>query len=116
VKVTAGSPWDRYKKVIKAKINSFVVITEHTDNDSYDLVRVLSVPEGEEATTKTKKLYEIRHKNFLALLKSFSFEGSCHIILEHVSYSLTHVVSSAIYLSVDHLAAIFGQVSCKHDV
>lgn len=113
-KVTAGSPWNRYKKVIEAKVDGFVVIAERRDDESYDLVRVLSVPEGEEASAKTKKLHEIRHENFLTLLESFSFEGSRHIILEHVSYSLAHVVSSAAYPSVDHLAAIFGQVSCKH--
>lgn len=108
----AENPWVLYRKVYEIMIDGFVTVAIHKDK-SHEPVIVRSFREDGASKAKTKKLHEIRHKNVLTLLESFSYKGYRYLILERISVSLVEVVACPHYLTKDELVAFLGQVSSE---
>jgi len=102
------SPWKSYKKVFQLKLDRFITVAVRKEPlRKRVVVKSFSGPDSHE---KLHMLHHIRHDNFVAVLESFSFEGSFYVILERMDISLVQIVASPPYPGEQELAAILGQV------
>ena len=108
------SPWKYFQKHFELKLDGFLTIASRRDAP-FDLVMVKSF-RNSHADEKFKMLHDIRHKNFLEVIRCFSFENDHHIIFEHVPISLAQIVVSPPYPTRLELAAILAQVSTQRNL
>ena len=102
------SPWRSLRSDYELNLGGFVTVASHREKerDSFIVKRF----SGPDMASKLRMLQRIRHANFLSVLQRFSFENSYYVVFDHVSISLTHIVTSPPYLRICELAAILFQV------
>ena len=102
------SPWRSLRSDYELNLGGFVIVASHREKerDSFIVKRF----SGPDMATKLRMLQRIRHANFLSVLQRFSFENSYYVVFDHVSISLTHIVTSPPYLRICELAAVLFQV------
>jgi hypothetical protein len=122
--VKSESPWKKYEKSHEIRLGDEdrVIVADMKDPWSDDVawveqqgptpyvVTVRSFPShnGEE---KCRMLHRIRHANIVSVREIFSYEGSFHIIFEHMPMSLSHFTGFQKHLNERQLASILRQGS-----
>jgi hypothetical protein len=118
-------PWKKYEKNYDFRLfvdDDRVTVAEVKDPWSYDVplaelqrpspfvVTVRSFP-AHGAEEKLRMLQRIQHENIVSVREIFSYEGSFHVIFEHMPISLKHFASMLKYITEPQLASILGQGS-----
>ena len=110
VRMKHGSPGDRFEKVYRRKLDTWVTFALRKGAGEEETVMLKKFSDSE-AAQKVDMLQQIRHGNFVTFLEYYNFDGCHHVILEHMDISAIIFAQSVIYPTELQLAKIFAQVS-----
>jgi hypothetical protein len=85
VRIKHSSLWDSLTKLFCLMLKDSVTIAIQKDIASLEDALLVAVRQfsGPNADRKVDILQRIKNENFLVLLRCFSFEESCYVVLEH---------------------------------
>jgi len=108
------SSWKSYKKIFQLKLDHFItVVVQKEFLRKRVVVKSFSRSDSHE---KLYMLHHIQHDNFVAVLKSFSFERFFYVILEHMNISLVQIVASSLYFDEQELTVILEQIDLANEM
>ncbi|KAK3934166.1 kinase-like protein [Diplogelasinospora grovesii] len=106
LKTWPGSPWERYRKVLKWHDLGGDVLLAVSSKERVN-IRVFSEQQAEKSLFWFR---QIRHSSFVTALEAFTTNKLLYIVLEEMKITLSHVITCSKYPDRQELGAILGQI------